>query len=174
MKPIVFGPFILRGSSPLTKWLGSPPFISHEVRPFGSGVPRCPILRGRKRSPWLLTTYPSPVKILQAGGPMSLGAPRCEATEETSSRSLRSKKHGLRWKRKRPRRAESGEGAEERKKRQGNHWVWWSANGFLWTGGVGIRNSYIFHAKMIRNAKHCLGWVIHIFLQLKSIPVQVK
>ena len=32
---------------------------SHKVRPWTEGVPRCPILRGRKRSPWLLTTSPS-------------------------------------------------------------------------------------------------------------------
>ena len=36
------------------KWLGSPPFISHEVRPFGRG-PTTPGI-GDLRSPWSLTT----------------------------------------------------------------------------------------------------------------------
>ena len=48
------------------KWLGSPPFISHEVRPFLRG----PTTRslGDLRLPWLLTTYPSPGMILQVLG----------------------------------------------------------------------------------------------------------
>ena len=32
--------------------IGSAPFISHGVRPFGRG-PHNPILKGRTRSPWL-------------------------------------------------------------------------------------------------------------------------
>ena len=44
------------------KWLGSASSTSHEVRPFGR-VPQ-PYL-GDLRSPWLLTTYPSPGMILQ-------------------------------------------------------------------------------------------------------------
>ena len=48
---------------PLSK-LGSPPFISHEVRPFGRG-PTTLSLGDENDSPWLLTTYPSPVMILQ-------------------------------------------------------------------------------------------------------------
>ena len=40
------------------KWLGSPLFTSHEVRPFIRG-PTTPF-RGQQRSPWLLTTYVNP------------------------------------------------------------------------------------------------------------------
>ena len=45
----------LEDGPPLSKWLGSPPFIRHEVRPFGRG----PTTRslGDLRSSWLLTTY---------------------------------------------------------------------------------------------------------------------
>ena len=35
------------------KWLGSPPFIGHEARPFGR-LAFSTLLRGRKRSPWLI------------------------------------------------------------------------------------------------------------------------
>ena len=37
------------------KWLGSPPFISHETAIWKGS--HNPILKGRTRSPWLLTTY---------------------------------------------------------------------------------------------------------------------
>ena len=43
--------------TPVSKLLGSPPSISHEVRPFGTG-PTTPGI-GELRSPWLLTTYPN-------------------------------------------------------------------------------------------------------------------
>ena len=42
------------------KWLGSAPFISHEVeKAIWKGEYHNPILRGRNRSPWLLTAYKS-------------------------------------------------------------------------------------------------------------------
>ena len=41
------------------KWLGSPPFISHEIRPFGRG-PTTPGLGDENDPPWLgQPTYPS-------------------------------------------------------------------------------------------------------------------
>ena len=43
---------VLGGSS---QWLGLPPFISHEVRPFGRGS----TTRSLNRSPWLSTTHPN-------------------------------------------------------------------------------------------------------------------
>ena len=43
------------------KWLGSPSFIRHGVRPFGRG----PTTRSLGDLPWLLTRYPSPGMILQ-------------------------------------------------------------------------------------------------------------
>ena len=39
---------------PVSKWLGSAPFISHEFSPFGRGITRS---LGDLRSPWLLTTF---------------------------------------------------------------------------------------------------------------------
>ena len=60
----IFEGFVTWRIMPISKWLGSPPFISHGVWPFGRGI--TPV-RGRKRSPWLLTTYPSPGMILQVG-----------------------------------------------------------------------------------------------------------
>ena len=47
---------VVRPGGWLSTWLGSPP-ISHEVKGQLEGAPTTPILRGRKRSPWLLTTY---------------------------------------------------------------------------------------------------------------------
>ena len=49
--------WLLGGSSQVySKWLGSSPCISHDVRPFGMGIS---LLKGDLRSPWLLTTYPN-------------------------------------------------------------------------------------------------------------------
>ena len=48
------------------KWLGSPAFINHKIRPFGRGWSHNPIPRGRKRSPWWLTTYTSPGMMLRS------------------------------------------------------------------------------------------------------------
>ena len=45
------------GSQDLGTWLGSPPFISHEVWPFGRGP--TPRSLANLRSPWSLTTYES-------------------------------------------------------------------------------------------------------------------
>lgn len=122
-------------------------------RPFGR------ILKG-------LTNHLLTIIILQTGGQCcSIYNDRLylpfdpKTTEETSSRSLRQKKHGLRWKRKRPGRAESGKGTGN--KRQGNDRVCWSPNGVL-ERGVGIRRWRYFPY-----AKHCLRWVIRIFLPLK-------
>ena len=67
------------------KWLGSPPCISHEVRPFGRGPTT--LLRGRNRSPWLLTTYdtwhdpPSRDSSCLPLGGGNLGNPNYSATE---------------------------------------------------------------------------------------------
>ena len=48
--------FMLGGSSQEGKWLGSPPFISHGKVIW---IGKVALLRGRKQSPWLLTTYAS-------------------------------------------------------------------------------------------------------------------
>ena len=84
-KPPVFPPMIYMGSwdEGFTRWdtptwriipglvsswqLGSPPFICHGVRPVFPGVPQPQLGYNPQylRSPWLLTTYPSP-GMLQA------------------------------------------------------------------------------------------------------------
>ncbi len=59
---------------PFSKWLGSSPFISHGVRPFGRG-PTTRSLGGQIRSPRLSATYPSPGMIgmiLQAMPPQEI------------------------------------------------------------------------------------------------------
>ena len=45
---------------PFSKCLGSPPFISHGVRPFGRGITQ-PYFRGQTRSPWLSRWWFQPI-----------------------------------------------------------------------------------------------------------------
>ena len=62
MLGLIGQPLVFRGvlgpSQDSNTWLGSPPFISHGKASWKGS--HNPILRGRNRSPWLLTTYSSP------------------------------------------------------------------------------------------------------------------
>ena len=54
---------------PISKWLGSPPFRSHEVRPFGIGPSHNPILRGRSLITMVISHLPTGKPTYSYGKP---------------------------------------------------------------------------------------------------------